>query len=79
MNGGIFLNLVAKTFQYCRLGGRRERRGGQKMQKAWHVWAGDKGHLLDCLKEGPMCILFPSNMPGKAVGESVADDPQYTF
>lgn len=53
--------------------------GGQKMQKAWHVWAGDKGHLLDCLKEGPMCILFPSNMPGKAVGESVADDLQYTF
>lgn len=53
--------------------------GGQKMQEAWHIWAGDKGHLLDCLKEGPVCILFPSNVPGKAVGESVADAPQYTF
>lgn len=79
MNGGIFLNLVAKTFQYRRLGDRREGGGGQKMQEAWHIWAGDKGHLLDCLKEGPVCILFPSNVPGKAVGESVADAPQYTF
>ena len=62
-----------------RLGRQERREGGRKMQETWHIKAGDKGHLLVCLKGGKMRALFPPNMPEKAVGESTADALQYTL
>lgn len=77
--GESFLTLWPKHSSIAGWGGRREGRGSQKLQKPWHIQAGDKGHLLVCLKEGQMCIPFPLNMPGKHMGESMADALQYTL